>query len=73
MAVNCEPLTDLLEGTGEQKKRGRGRGRRRKKEILQYEGIKTVWLAKANAFRRKLSSLIHTHILQSTGNTCFLA
>lgn len=53
------------------KKRRRGRGRRRK-EVLQYEGIKIVWLAKANAFRRKLSSLIHIRILQSTGNICFL-
>lgn len=52
MAMNCEPLTELSAGTGEEKKkRGRGRGRKRREEILQYKGIRIVWLAKANAFR----------------------
>lgn len=58
--------------TGKTKK-GRGKGRRIRKEVLQYEGTKTVWLPKANAFRGNLSSLIHIHILQSTRSIWVLA
>lgn len=68
--MNCEP--DRCVGGDRRGKKKRGRGRKRRKEVLQYKGMKIVWLANTNAFRRKLSSLIHIDTLQSAGNICFL-